>query len=116
MCAAAHGRVYEWQTLIAGLLALLAGGGTVWGTLRAANCQVKTANAAADREIKAANEAADRQIAAAQEVPGQGNGKCGQTGLNRNIAGQLKVRVMTSRSKRTTSVGGDGVADQVDAR
>jgi hypothetical protein len=67
MCAAAHGWVYDSQTLIAGLLALLAGGGTDWGTLRAANRQVKTANDAADREIKAANEAADRQIAAARE-------------------------------------------------
>jgi hypothetical protein len=38
-----------------------------WGTLRAANRQVKAANDAADREIKAANEAAGRQIAAAQE-------------------------------------------------
>lgn len=56
-----------WQTLIAGGLALLAGIVTVWGTLKAANRQVKAANDAADREIKAANEAADRQIAAAQE-------------------------------------------------
>jgi hypothetical protein len=59
--------VDHWQTLMAGGLALLAGIVTVWGTLRAAKRQVKTANDAADREIKAANEAADRQIAAAQE-------------------------------------------------
>jgi hypothetical protein len=56
MWAAAYRWVYDWQTLIAGLLALLAGGGTVWGTFRAANRQVKAANDAADREIKAANE------------------------------------------------------------
>jgi hypothetical protein len=39
MCAAAHGWLYDWQTLIAGLLALLAGVGTVI----AANRQVKAA-------------------------------------------------------------------------
>jgi hypothetical protein len=43
MCAAAHGWFYDWQTLIAGLLALLAGGGTVVGTLIASNHQVGTA-------------------------------------------------------------------------
>jgi hypothetical protein len=46
----------HWQTLAAGLLALVAGGITVYGTL-----------AAAKRQVKAANEAADRQVAAAQE-------------------------------------------------
>ena len=43
MCAAAHGWFYDWQTLIAGLLALLAGVGTVVVTLIAANHQVKVA-------------------------------------------------------------------------
>jgi signal transduction histidine kinase len=59
--------VDHWQTLIAGGLALFAGVVTVWGTLRAANRQVKTANDAADREIKATTDAANRQITAAQE-------------------------------------------------
>ncbi len=67
MCAAGDGWIYDWQTLIAGLLALLAGGVTVWGTLRAANRQVKTANDAADRQIRAATAAADRAVAAAKE-------------------------------------------------
>ncbi len=40
---------------------------TVYGTLAAANRQVKAANEAADRQIKAAAAAADRQVAAAQE-------------------------------------------------
>jgi hypothetical protein len=66
MCAAVHGWFYDWQTLIAGLLALLAGVvtvvGTVWGILSAANRQVKAVNAAADRQITAARE----QTAAAQ--------------------------------------------------
>jgi hypothetical protein len=61
------GRVYDWQTLIAGGLALFAGVVTVWGTLRAAKRQVKAANDAADREIKAASDTANRQITAAQE-------------------------------------------------
>jgi hypothetical protein len=61
------GGLYDWQSLVAGGLALLAGIVTVWGTLRAAKRQVRAANETADREIKAANEAADRQIAAAQE-------------------------------------------------
>ncbi len=43
MCAAAHGWFYDWQTLITGLLALLAGVVAVVGTLIAANRQVKTA-------------------------------------------------------------------------
>lgn len=55
-----------WQTLIAALvaggLALLAGGLTVCGTLRAAKRQVKAVNDAADRQITAAQE----QTAAAQ--------------------------------------------------
>jgi hypothetical protein len=45
--------VDHWQTLMAGGLALLAGVVTVWGTLSAANRQVKAANDAADREIRA---------------------------------------------------------------
>ena len=57
----------HWQTVIAGGLALFAGVVTVWGTLRAANRQVKSANDAANREIKAAAVAAHRQISAAQE-------------------------------------------------
>ena len=57
----------HWQTLVAGLLALVAAGGTVWGTLAAAKRQVKAANDAADRQIKATAAAADRQVAAAQE-------------------------------------------------
>jgi len=57
----------HWQTLIAGGLALFAGIVTVWGTLRAANRQVRAANDAADREVKAAADAANRQISAAQE-------------------------------------------------
>jgi hypothetical protein len=56
-----------WQTLAAGLLALVAGGITVFGTLAAANRQVKAANESADHQIKAAAAAADRQVAAAQE-------------------------------------------------
>jgi hypothetical protein len=40
MCAAAHGWIYDWQTLIAGLLGLLAGVVTVVGTLIAAKRQV----------------------------------------------------------------------------
>jgi hypothetical protein len=66
MCAVAHGWVYDWQTLITGGLALLAGVvtvvGTVWGTLSAANRQVRAVKAAADRQITAAQE----QTAAAQ--------------------------------------------------
>jgi hypothetical protein len=57
----------HWQTVIAGGLALFAGVVTVWGTLRAANRQVKSANDAADREIKTATDAANRQISAAQK-------------------------------------------------
>jgi hypothetical protein len=76
------GWLYDWQTLIAGLLALLAGIVTVWGTLKAANRQVRAANNAADREIKAANEAADRQIAAAQ---GQTKAAQHQTAVTREI-------------------------------
>jgi hypothetical protein len=57
----------HWQTLIAGALALFAGVVTVWGTLRAANRQVKAANDAADREIKATTDATNRQITAAHE-------------------------------------------------
>ena len=57
----------HWQTIIAGGLALFAGVVTVWGTLRAANRQVKAANDAANREIKATTDAANRQISAAQE-------------------------------------------------
>jgi hypothetical protein len=71
MCDAAHGWVYEWQTLIAGLLALAAGVGTVWGTLRAANRQVETVNDAADRQITAAREqtaAAQRQTQAMRDM------------------------------------------------
>jgi hypothetical protein len=59
--------VDHWQTLMTGGLALLAGAGTVWVTLVAANRQVKSANDAADREIKAANASANEQITAAQE-------------------------------------------------
>jgi F0F1-type ATP synthase membrane subunit c/vacuolar-type H+-ATPase subunit K len=43
MWAAVYEWFDHWQTLIAGLLALLAGVGTVWGTLIAANRQVKAA-------------------------------------------------------------------------
>jgi hypothetical protein len=64
MCAAAHGWVYDWQTLIAGLLALLAGGVTVWGTLIAANRQVKAAKTTADRQVDAAQE----QVRTAQRM------------------------------------------------
>ncbi len=67
MCSSPHGWVYDWQTLIAGIFALAAGVGTVWGTLMAANRQVKAAHDAADREIKAASDAANRQITAAQQ-------------------------------------------------
>src|SRR6516164_5766245 len=74
--------VDHWQTLIAGGLALLAGIVTVWGTLRAANRQVKAANDAADRDIKAAKEAADRQIAAAKE---QTKAAQHQTAVTRDI-------------------------------
>jgi len=54
--------LYDWQTLIAGGLALFAGVVTVCGTLRSAKRQVKATNDAADRQITAAQE----QTAAAQ--------------------------------------------------
>jgi hypothetical protein len=61
--------VDHWQTLIAGLLALVAAGGTVWGTLAVAKRQVKAANEAADRQIKAATAAADRQVPLRKSKP-----------------------------------------------
>jgi hypothetical protein len=48
--------LYDWQTLIAGGLALLAGFGTVWMTRHIA-----------DRQIAASREEADRMVAAARE-------------------------------------------------
>jgi hypothetical protein len=48
--------LYDWQTLIAGGLALLAGFGTVWMTRHIAN-----------RQIAASREEADRMVAAARE-------------------------------------------------
>ena len=81
--------VDHWQTLVAGLLALIAAGGTVWGTLAAANRQVKAANEAADRQIKAAAAAADRQVAAAQE---QTQAAQRQTAVTREIESRRIAR------------------------
>jgi hypothetical protein len=50
----------HWQTLIAGLLALVAGAGAVWATIKSASRQV----AAAQRQTKAAQ----RQTAVAREI------------------------------------------------
>jgi hypothetical protein len=55
---------------------------TVWGTLAAANRQVKAANEAANRQIKAAGDAAYRQITAAQ---GQTQAAQRQTEVMREI-------------------------------
>jgi hypothetical protein len=43
----------HWQTLLAGALALLAGLGTVWATIRSANRQIAAARLDADEEIAA---------------------------------------------------------------
>ena len=56
---------YDWQTLIAGIMALIAGFGTIWVTRDAAKKTIKAANDTADREIAAAQEqikVAQRQI------------------------------------------------------
>ena len=79
----------HWQTLAAGLLALVAGVITVYGTLAAANRQVKAANEAADRQIKAAAAAADRQVAAAQE---QTQAAQRQTAVTREIESRRIAR------------------------
>jgi hypothetical protein len=71
MWAAAYWWFYTWQTLFAGVLALLAGGLTVWGTLIAAKRQVKAANDAANRQIIAAQEqtvAAQHQTAVMRDM------------------------------------------------
>ena len=47
---------YDWQTLVAGFLALLAAIGTIWAT-----------RSTASRQITAAREQADRMVAAARE-------------------------------------------------
>jgi hypothetical protein len=56
MCSGPHGWLYDWQTLIAGLiagvLALLAAGATVWSTIKSADRQIK----AAQGQIKAARD------------------------------------------------------------
>jgi hypothetical protein len=48
--------LYDWQTLVAGFLALLAAIGTIWAT-----------RSTASRQITAAREQADRMVAAARE-------------------------------------------------
>jgi hypothetical protein len=54
MCAAAHGWVYDWQTLIAGIFALAAGTGTVFATIWSANREIAAAKTqtATMREIE----------------------------------------------------------------
>jgi hypothetical protein len=87
MWAAVYEWFDHWQTLIAGLLALLAGVGTVWGTLIAANRQVKAAQrqteAMRDQErlritwegyafhamLEAAMSAVIEDVAAARKLP-----------------------------------------------
>jgi multidrug efflux pump subunit AcrA (membrane-fusion protein) len=63
--------VDHWQTLAAGLLALVAAVGAVLSTLAAANRQIKAANEAADRQITAAQgqtQASQRQTAVMREI------------------------------------------------
>jgi hypothetical protein len=48
--------LHEWQTLAAGLLALLAAVGTIWATRSTASRQIKAARKEADRVIAAARE------------------------------------------------------------
>ena len=56
--------LYDWQTIIAGFLALLAAVGTIWVTRHIANRQIAASREEADKQIKAAREEADRVIAA----------------------------------------------------
>ena len=57
--------LYDWQTIIAGFLALLAAVGTIWVTrLQLAIKQIIASHEEADKQIKAAREEADRVIAA----------------------------------------------------
>jgi hypothetical protein len=47
-----HSRVdqflYDWQTLIAGVLAILAAGGTIWATIKSANREIAASQAQTD--------------------------------------------------------------------
>jgi hypothetical protein len=56
MCSGPQWWLYDWQTLIAGLiagvLALIAAGATIWGTVKSANRQIK----AAQEQVKAARD------------------------------------------------------------
>ena len=73
-----HSRVdqflYDWQTVIAGVLAFVAGVGTVvaaiwaiWATRSTAREQIAASHADADRQITASREAADKVIAETRE-------------------------------------------------
>jgi hypothetical protein len=54
--------LYDWQTLIAGVLALLAGIGTVWMTRHIANKQIKAAREEADRVIAATRDQTETTV------------------------------------------------------
>ena len=66
-----HSRVdqflYDWQTLLGGLLAFAAGFGTVVATMIIAYFQIKTARVTASEQIKASREQADKMVDAAQD-------------------------------------------------
>jgi hypothetical protein len=56
----------HWQTLIAGVLALIAGAGTVWGTMKSANRQIAVAQEqtkVAQRQTEVTREVERRRIA-----------------------------------------------------
>ena len=61
-----HSRVneflYDWQTLIAGVFALLAGFGTVWVTRHIANRQITASREEADRVIAATREQTETTV------------------------------------------------------
>ena len=61
-----HSRVdqflYDWQTVIAGVLALLAAFGTIWVTRRIANRQIAASREEADRVIAATREQTETTV------------------------------------------------------
>lgn len=61
-----HSRVneflYDWQTVIAGVLALVAAFGTIWMTRRIANRQIKASREEADRVIAATREQTETTV------------------------------------------------------
>jgi hypothetical protein len=59
--------LYNWQSLIAGVLGLLAGLAAFGGVLIAARLQVRAMHRAAEAQVRAARQASDDQVAAVQK-------------------------------------------------